>query len=149
MKVLLDTNIIIHREASFVDNKEIGTLFYWLDKLNHEKCIHPLTLGEIKRYDDEKVTNTFKIKLESYVILKTEAPLTPLISNLSQEMDNSPNDINDTRLLNEVVNRWRTLVLPIMPPSSVSFHAFPHIPQGSRSRVKHAFVYDYRTSQHN
>ena len=49
----------------------------------------------------------------------------------------------------EVVNRWRTLVLPIMPPSSVSFHAFPHIPQGLRSQVKHVFVYDYRTSQYN
>ncbi len=87
-----------------MDNKDIGTLFYWLDKLNHEKCIHPLTIEEIKRHNNEKITSTFEIKLESYVILKTEAPLAPLISNLSQEMDNSPNDINDTRLLNELMN---------------------------------------------
>jgi len=42
----------------------------------------------------------------------------------------------------EVVNKWRRLVLPIMPPGSVSFHAFPHIPQGLHSQVKHVFVYD-------
>ena len=32
MKVLLDTNIIIHREASKVVNQDVGTLFKWLDK---------------------------------------------------------------------------------------------------------------------
>jgi hypothetical protein len=32
MKALLDTNIIIHREASRIVNPDIGTLFKWLDK---------------------------------------------------------------------------------------------------------------------
>ena len=104
MRVLLDTNIIIHREANTVINKEIGSLFAWLDKLHYEKCIHPLTLREIEKHKDPKVITTFKIKLDNYVLLKTEAPLTPLVTSLSQKMDSSANDVNDTKLLNELIN---------------------------------------------
>ena len=32
MKALLDTNILIHREASKVINQDIGILFRWLDR---------------------------------------------------------------------------------------------------------------------
>ncbi len=41
MRVLLDTNILIHREASTVVPQDIGQLFFWLDKLKNEKCVHP------------------------------------------------------------------------------------------------------------
>lgn len=105
MKVLLDTNIIINREANTVVNNEIGSLFAWLDKLHYEKCIHPLTLEEIEKHKDQKVIRTFKIKLGSYVLLKTEAPLAPSVADLSKKMDISINDVNDTRLLNELVNK--------------------------------------------
>lgn len=104
MKVLLDTNIVIDREATAVFNKEIGSLFAWLDRLHYEKCIHPLTLEEIERHKDKKVITTFKIKLDNYVLLKTEAPLAPSVSILRQDMDTSANDFNDTRLVNELVN---------------------------------------------
>lgn len=43
-RALLDTNIIIHRENIKPTNYSIGQLFYWLDKLNYEKVIHPLTM---------------------------------------------------------------------------------------------------------
>lgn len=105
MKVLLDTNIIINREASAVFNNEIGKLFAWLDKLHYGKCIHKLTIEEIEKHKDKKVVDAFKIKLESYVHLKTEAPLDSKVANLSKERDKSTNDINDTRLLNEIVNK--------------------------------------------
>jgi predicted nucleic acid-binding protein len=48
MRILLDTNIVIHREASTVVNSSIGILFRWLDKLKFDKCVHPVTLAEIK-----------------------------------------------------------------------------------------------------
>lgn len=41
MKVLLDTNIVIHRETNNVLKNEIGVLFRWLDKLGYTKCVHP------------------------------------------------------------------------------------------------------------
>ena len=48
---------------------------------------------------------------------------------------------------NEVLNEWRTLDLPIMPPVPVSFHTFPHKPPGLHYPAKHVFVCDYRTPQ--
>ncbi|GAH65130.1 unnamed protein product [marine sediment metagenome] len=46
MRILLDTNIVIHREAATVVNEDIGILFKWLDNLHHIKCIHPMTVEE-------------------------------------------------------------------------------------------------------
>ena len=43
MKILLDTNIAIHRDAATIVNDDIGVLFRWLDNLCHIKCIHTLT----------------------------------------------------------------------------------------------------------
>lgn len=49
MKVLLDTNIIIDRETKDPGNKDIGKLFWWIDKLGYKKCIHQVTVNEISR----------------------------------------------------------------------------------------------------
>jgi predicted nucleic acid-binding protein len=106
MKVLLDTNIIIEREATKINNREIGSLFRWLDRLYYEKCIHNLTLDEIKKHQDKKVREAFEIKLENYVLLKTEAPKNNLVEEMGKIYpDHSPNDLNDTRLLNELINK--------------------------------------------
>lgn len=101
MRVLLDTNIVIHREASVVVVEEIGTLFNWLDRLGCAKCIHPLTIAEIGKHKDKKVVATFTAKLKNYVELKTEAPESPAIQSLRLE-DKNENDKNDTSLLKEV-----------------------------------------------
>ena len=66
MKALLDTNIIIHREASKVINEDIGILFRWLDNLHYKKCIHPVTVAEIEKYKNDATVKTFQIKLENY-----------------------------------------------------------------------------------
>ena len=105
VKVLLDTNILIEREASVIGKKEVGYLFSWLDKLHYEKCIHNLTLEEIKRHGDEKVKAAFKIKLESYNCLKTEAEILLEVSSLSQKIDKTANDLNDTKLINELFSK--------------------------------------------
>ena len=75
MKALLDTNIIIHREASRVVNRDIGTLFKWLDKGKYIKCIHPVTVEEIEKNINKDVANTFSVKLDSYEKIKTVAPI--------------------------------------------------------------------------
>ena len=36
MKILLDTNIVIHRETIDPKNKDIGKLFWWIDKLGYK-----------------------------------------------------------------------------------------------------------------
>lgn len=102
MRILLDTNIIIHREASRVIVPEIGTLFNWLDRLHHQKCVHPLTVGELRKHKDQNVVRTFEAKVNSYHILKTEAPETPEIQAVRAKYDKTDNDFVDTSLLKEV-----------------------------------------------
>ena len=102
MKVLLDTNIIIHREANKIYNLDIGQLFNWLDKLKYDKYIHPLTIEELNRYKDQNSLKTMNIKIESYNQLKYQAPLGDTINQVSQQIDNQQNDLNDTQILNEL-----------------------------------------------
>ncbi len=102
MRVLLDTNIIIHREASRVVNQDIGILFNWLDKLHYTKCVHPLTADELNRHQDANTVKTMLIKLKNYQVLETIAPLHENVRQVSLEIDTEPNDYDDTKLLNEV-----------------------------------------------
>lgn len=103
MKALLDTNIIIHREAvSPGVNADVGTLFKWLDRLKYEKCVHPVTVKEIGGHGDPKVVKAMAIKLGSYVQLQTMAPIADEVKAVADELDADPNDAGDTALLNEV-----------------------------------------------
>jgi hypothetical protein len=102
VKVLLDTNIIIHREADKIYKLDIGQLFYWLDKLKYDKYIHPLTIIELNRYKDQNSLKSMSIKIESYNQLKHQAPLSETIKQVSNQVDTTPNDLYDTQILNEV-----------------------------------------------
>ncbi len=102
MKILLDTNIVIHREASTVTNEDIGVLFRWLDNLHYTKCIHSLTVEEIEKHEDPKVRQSFKVKLANYNVLKTTAPLPEEVRNILEPIDKNQNDINDTIIINEL-----------------------------------------------
>jgi predicted nucleic acid-binding protein len=103
MRVLLDTNVLIHREATTVLRQDIGRVFFWLDKLKHEKCVHPVSLAEIAKHRDEKVRATFQVKLQSYQVLKTTAPLAAAVQQFSAT-DLTENDRNDTMIINEVLS---------------------------------------------
>jgi predicted nucleic acid-binding protein len=102
MRVLLDTNIIIHREASRVINQDIGILFSWLDKLHYTKCVHPLTIDELNRHKDADTVKTMQVKLTNYQVMQTVAPLHDQVTQVSLAIDTLPNDLDDTKLLNEV-----------------------------------------------
>lgn len=102
MRALLDTNIIIHRETSRIVNENVGTLFHWLDKLQYIKNVHSITVNELKRHSDNEVVRTMGIKLDSYQVLKTTAPLHKDVESISDKIDTTGNDKNDTLLLNEV-----------------------------------------------
>jgi predicted nucleic acid-binding protein len=102
MKILLDTNIVIHREAVTVVNEDIGVLFRWLDNLHYTKCIHPVTVEEIETHEDPKVRESFKVKLGNYNVLKTKAPMADAVRRILEPLDKSRNDINDTAIINEL-----------------------------------------------
>ncbi len=102
MKALLDTNIIIHREANKVVSQDIGTLYRWLDRGKYTKCIHSASIDEIKKYADEKTVESFLVKLNSYEIIEIPSPLQKEVQMVSAKMDVSENDRIDTLLLNEL-----------------------------------------------
>lgn len=104
MRILLDTKIVIHREAATVINEDIGVLFRWLDNLHYTKCIHPVTAQEIERHKDPKVLKTIRTKLDSYNVLKTISPVGSEVSRILGQLDHSENDRNDTLIVNEVFN---------------------------------------------
>lgn len=111
MRVLLDTNILIHREANRVINQDIGILFNWFDKLHFEKCIHQLSLHEIRKYKDDNTVKTIEAKIKNYSLLKTEAPEVEEITLLRKNYDSNENDNIDTSLLKEVyVGRVKYLI---------------------------------------
>ncbi len=104
MKALLDTNIIIHREAASSGiNQDIGILFKWLDKVKYTKCIHPLTVSEIEKNPNKATVQAFKIKMSSYELMQSTAPLSNEVKALTVN-DKSGNDKVDTALINELFN---------------------------------------------
>jgi len=105
MKILLDTNIIIHREASKIVNQEIGQLFNWIDNLKYSKYIHPLTIEELNRNKDHKTVEMMNIKIQSYNTIKNLAPLNKQMIEVSSKIDTLENDLNDTKILNEVFEK--------------------------------------------
>lgn len=102
MRILLDTNIVVHREASKVYNQDIGLLFNWIDKMHFEKCVHPVTIQEISTYQDASVVDTMKIKIQNYNVLKSLSSDNEMIAHLRQS-DKTSNDANDTEILKEVL----------------------------------------------
>lgn len=102
-KVLLDTNIVIHRENNIVSNSNIGNLFYWLDKLHCLKFVHPLTIEEINNYDSDKERlKVLQVKLKSYETLKTSNICDKIFLDKVSPIDETPNGQIDNKLLYEV-----------------------------------------------
>ncbi|MFJ1492596.1 hypothetical protein ACI76W_07445 [Capnocytophaga canimorsus] len=102
MKALLDTNIIIHREANKMINQDIGILYRWLDRAKYIKCVHSLTISEIEKYKNRETVETFQVKLDSYELIDIPSPLQEEVLAISKKVDINENDKNDTQLLNEV-----------------------------------------------
>ena len=102
MKALLDTNIIIHREAGKIVQQDIGILFRWLDRAKYTKCIHPVTIQEIKKNSNKDTVEAFMTKLDSYEQIQIPSQLQVQVREISDKVDINENDRNDTILLNEV-----------------------------------------------
>jgi hypothetical protein len=113
MKILLDTNILIHREAAGAFNEDIGVLFNWLDTLHYEKWTHPDSLVEIRGHQDAKVIKVMEIKLKNYHLLKTIAADDDKITELRAQLDRpgNQNDRFDTNILKSAyMNRVDILI---------------------------------------
>ncbi len=103
MRALLDTNIVIHREATRVISQDIGSLYRWLDRSGYQKCVHSASLREIRKNPNQITVNTFNVKLESYEIIDIPSPEHPQIKEVSLKYDRNENDKVDSALLNEIL----------------------------------------------
>lgn len=101
-KALLDTNIIIHREASYPISQSVGTLYRWLDRGGYQKIVHNLTISEIIKNCNQNTVNAFKKKLNSYEVIEISSPMHAKVRDMGGEYDSNNNDNVDTALLNEV-----------------------------------------------
>ena len=102
MKALLDTNIIIHREANRIVSQDIGILYRWLDRGRYTKCIHSATINEIKKNPNKETVDLFLVKLDSYEVVEIPSPLHDDVKAVSNQFDTTDNDRVDSTLLNEV-----------------------------------------------
>lgn len=102
MKALLDTNIIIHREANKIVSQDIGILYRWLDRGKYTKCIHSVTIEEVKKNPNKETVELFLVKLESYEVVDIPSPLREEVEAVSKRFDVTDNDKVDSILLNEV-----------------------------------------------
>jgi len=53
-KILLDTNIIIHRETEKIINPDIGKLFNWLSRIETKIYYHPITKEELNQLKNKE-----------------------------------------------------------------------------------------------
>lgn len=111
MRALLDTNILIHREASAVVRQNIGLVFRWLDDLRYEKYIHPKSIEEIDKHGDAKVRAAFMAKLASYHTIQAPSPLIPAVQSLSNQLDITDSDRIDSMILNELAANRVDLII--------------------------------------
>ena len=102
MKALLDTNIIIHRETMQATNYTIGKLYYWLDKLHYEKLLHPYSVSELRKANNEQQQKLYDARLSAYTQMKCVAPQPADFTALLADSPKSENDEIDNQLLCEV-----------------------------------------------
>lgn len=102
MKALLDTNIIIHREANRIISQDIGLLYRWLERGQYTKCIHSITIEKINKNSNNETVKTSLVKMDNYEVIEIPSPLQQEVNMVSDKLDITDNDRNDSLLLNEV-----------------------------------------------
>jgi len=85
MRVLLDTNIFISREADRVVSSDLASLLGIFNELRSELLVHPLSVTELKKDKDEKRREVNLSKVRAYSIL-----------------DNPPNPASDTKFISSI-----------------------------------------------
>lgn len=109
--VLLDTNIVIHRESYSNVTFEVSRLYKWLDELKCKKMINPDTIEEIKRYKDPAVVAAMSTKLASYDVLVDEAISDQNFIDAMAEYKQDQNGLIDNKLLYQVYRGTADLLI--------------------------------------
>nr|MBP3725270.1 hypothetical protein [Campylobacter sp.] len=111
--VLLDTNIIIHREFTKPSsNMSVGNLYYWLDKLQYKKLIHLVSRKELEKYEKDGEKEILNIKLRAYDILTQHIELDmEFLDTIKCLNSNNENDKIDNILLYQVYKGYVDILI--------------------------------------
>ena len=112
MRTLLDTIIIIHRESLSATNYSIGRLYYWLDKINYENLIHPLSLKELRKANNSAQQNIYNTRLAAYTEMKNKTSQTSafqalLMDDLKRSEANRKKNLKEVTLPFSLVDVYR------------------------------------------
>ncbi len=110
-RVLLDTNIIIHREGYNNVTFEVASLYKWLDKLKSTKLVHPKTKDEIKKYQNTSIRKSIDIKLDSYEILIPSQIHDVFFTNIVSMFSQDDNSAIDNEILYQVYDGLADLLV--------------------------------------
>lgn len=109
--VLLDTNIVIHRESYSNVTFEVSRLYKWLDELKCRKLIHPDTIEEIKRYNDPTIVAAMSTKLASYAVLVDDGVFDQSFIDAMGDFKQDQNGLTDNKLLFQVYHGAADLLI--------------------------------------
>ena len=86
----------------FTDTQDKFQLFYWLDSLHYEKIIHPSTVSELRKYNNQTMQELYDAKLSAYKLMHgSSVPNDEFLRGL-KELPKSENDEIDNQLLFEI-----------------------------------------------
>ena len=97
--VLLDTNIVIHRESSNNIAYEVIQLYRELDNLKATKCILGDIKTEIKKYKDKQVVDNMLAKLGAYCSVEAREIVDPNFEKVISKHSKDDNSIIDNKFL--------------------------------------------------
>ena len=100
--VLLDTNIVIHRESSNNIAYEVIQLYKSLDKLKANKFILEDIKDEIKKYKDTNTVNNMLAKMEAYNCLQSKTVNDPFFEEVVSKYSSNENSQIDNKFLYQV-----------------------------------------------
>lgn len=98
-KMLLDTNIVVHRESSNNIAYEVIQLYKLLDELNSTKIVHKCIVDEISKYKDKNVRANMLSKLGAYVFVDSNDTEDSVFSTVISKYGQDENSIVDNKLL--------------------------------------------------
>lgn len=100
--VLLDTNIVIHRESSNNIAYEVMQMYKLLDQLKINKFLHEDIKDELSKYKDEKTKEIMLSKIEAYSVLHSIAIDNPFFENVVSKYGSNDNSKIDNKFLYQV-----------------------------------------------
>lgn len=100
-RVLLDADIVIHKEYFESVTFEVSSLYQWLDKLNCTKLIHPISAEEIDKFVEKDSKVTTANNATPYEVLKASSKTDDEFEKAIASLDNDPYEETTNKLLYE------------------------------------------------